>query len=455
MEVLDRAHNGPICSSHEWESKIILKKVREKLKEHGLEKTCAPENPINADDGLADEFYRAGFELAVEMGLLCDETERIIKVTEEELKDAIDRTPKEVTLGEGPDRITMKGRKPEEMTKPLWLSPVGIVVSEEHWIPLMLRIVQNRVVDITQGPSLDTVLGKTIISGTPYETLAGRVQAQMLREVLWRAGRPGMPSQGVITSPTVFGQLGGYGVPGGFDPKKDMALILQAAGFKTSFVQLHKVVHTINCGGMVAGGTEELIGGYAGSPEGVAVAAIAETLLGVAIHQCTASGGINIGDIRYLGSSGRDGQWTLGIGTQAMSRNTNLIVDCMTEQVAGPCTEMLLYESIVGMSNLSASGSCCAKGPRSAHGAHTNHLTPLESKFCGEIYKASAGMKRSDINEIAKKLIPKYEEKLRNPPIGKSFLDCYDLKVNKPSNEWQEIYEKVWKELEDLGVERP
>ena len=455
LEMIDRAHNGPINKIHEWDSRIILRKVREKLKEHGLEKTCTPQNPINSDDGLADEYYRAGFELAVDLGLLNVETERVIKLSDAELKEAIKRAPSEIVLGEGRERVVMESRRPEEKKKPTWLSPVGIVISEEHWILLQQRIIENRVVDITQGGSLETVFGRNIMSATPYETLAGRVQAQMLAEAAWRAGRTGIPTQGIITSPTVFGQFGGYGMPGGLDPKKDLALILSPAGFKTSYTHLHKVVHALNCGGMIAGGTEELIGGYAGPPEGVAVAAIAENLLGVAIHQCTASGGINICDIRYLGSSGREGQWTLGMGTQALSRNTDLIVDCMTEQVAGPCTEMLLYESIVGMSNLSASGAGSAKGPRSAHGAHTNHLTPLESKFCGEVFKTTAGMKREDINEIAKALIPRYEAKLRNPPIGKSFLDCYDLKANKPSKEWQEIYDKVWKELEDFGVAKP
>ncbi len=455
LEMLDRAHTGPTASIREWDSRIILKKVREKLKEHGLEKTCTPDNPINSDDGLADEFYKGAFELAVDLGLLCMETERVIKLSEEELKEAIKKAPSKVELGDGNDRITIKSRKPEERTKPLWLSPVGIVVSEEHWMPLMQRILENRVVDLTQGASFETVFGRTIMSGTPYETLAGRVQAQMKDEALWRAGREGMPAQGVITSPTVFGQLGGYGMEGGFNPKKDMALLLQPAGFKTSYTHLHKAIHALNCGGLIAGGTEEMIGGYAGSPEGVVLAIVAETLLGVAIHQCSASGGVNICDIRYLGSSGREGQWTLGMGTQAMSRNTDLIVDCLPEQVAGPCTEMLLLESIVNMANISASGSCYAKGPRTAHGAYTNYLTPLESKFCGEVYKATAGMTREEVNEIAKQLIPRYESKLRNPPIGKSLMECYDFKKNKASKEWQDLYDNAWKELDGFGVPRP
>jgi len=131
LEMIDRAHKGPVCSSREWGSKVILRNVREKLKEHGLEKTCTPENPVNTNNDLADEFYSAGFELAVDQGLLCEETQRVIKVTDEELKDALKRAPSELILGEGPDRVTVKTRRPEEKTKLLWVSPLGIVVSED------------------------------------------------------------------------------------------------------------------------------------------------------------------------------------------------------------------------------------------------------------------------------------------------------------------------------------
>ena len=61
-------------------------------------------------------------------------------------------------------------------------------------------------------------------------------------------------------------------------------------------------------------------------------------------------------------------------------------------------------------------------------------------------------MKRSDVNEIVKKIIPKYEDKLRNPPKGKSFTECYDIKTLKPTQEWLDIYLKVKKEAIDLGI---
>lgn len=83
---------------------------------------------------------------------------------------------------------------------------------------------------------------------------------------------------------------------------------------------------------------------------------------------------------------------------------------------------------------------------------HFNHITPLECKFCSEVFKGSAGMSRREANRIAKALIPKYEGMLWDPPIGKSVRDCYDLETLTPSKEWLDIYFKVKRELIELGV---
>ena len=74
--------------------------------------------------------------------------------------------------------------------------------------------------------------------------------------------------------------------------------------------------------------------------------------------------------------------------------------------------------------------------------------------FGCELSKAlsRSSFKRSDANEIAKELIPKYESKMSNPPKGKTFQECMDLKTLKPTEEWLNIYKRVKKELIDLGV---
>ncbi|MCL4458450.1 MAG: monomethylamine:corrinoid methyltransferase [Chloroflexi bacterium] len=450
LDILDRAHTGPLCAVKDWDMRVIPPRVAEKLKDYHLQGTCTPEHPINSDDALADAFFKAGFELAVEVGMLCLNTERVIKVSEDELRSAIQRAPRELPVGEGRETVILRARQPEDPHPPAFTAPLGIVVSEDLWVPLMQGIVQNREVDIAQGGSLETVFGRPILSATPYETFAGRLHAQMHHEALWRAGRSGMPATAVISSTTEFGQLGGYGLPGGFKPT-DIALVLSPAELKTTYTSLHKVVHALNCGGVILSGASSMIGGYSGPPEGAALSAIAFSLLQYVVHQCHC-GASGVLDLRYMGNCGRHAQWTISVVFQALSRNTHLITNSVTNQVAGPGTEMLLYESAAVMLNFAVSGASIVIGPRSAGGKYANYLTPLECKFCGEVLKRSAGLKREQANEIVKILLAKYEDSLKDPPKGKSFVECFDLGTLQPAREWLDLYLKVKRELIDLGV---
>ena len=451
LEILDRAHSGAVCPEKEWNIKVIPTKVSQKLKEHGLQGTCTPENPVNTDDALADEFFKAGFELAVEMGFLCLDTERVIKVTEEELIDAIRNAPREFVLGEGRDRVIFKHREVEDEFPPVNCSSLGIVVSEDIYVPLMTALVSHREIDVLQGGSLTTIFGHPVLAGTPYETLVGRYEAQLKRDILWQAGRPGMCTEGVISSTTAFGQLGGFGIAGGFDADKSTAMILLPGEMTTNYTSFHKVIHCLNCGARKRVVMASMIGGYAGPTEGAALAQVAGALLQFAIHEADFAG-IQVMDMRYSGNCGRDGIWAGSIMSQALAKNTHILKSFTPNQVAGPCTEMVLYETAVVMMTASASGSEFTVQPRSGGGRWADYVTPLECKFGAEVFKRSAGMTRKRVNDIVKVVIPKYEDRLKNPPVGKSARECYDLKALKPTQEWLDMYLKVKRELIELGV---
>jgi methylamine--corrinoid protein Co-methyltransferase len=316
----------------------------------------------------------------------------------------------------------------------------------------MTALVEVPEVDLFAGASLDTVFGRQVLSGTPFETLLGRIEAQMTREVLWRAGRPGMCTVGVHSSTTEYGNLGGFGIPGGYDADFNAAVVLQPSEMKTTYASLHKVVQAHNCGAKLLSGSHSYVGGYAGTAEATAICTIASGLLQRAVHWCHFGNEITCDDLRYVGSCGREAQWAVGIALQAVSRNTHSLRNAIITELAGPCTKMLLYEITVGMMNICVSGSCLTTAPRSAGGKYTDYLTPLEVKFCGEVYKACAGMTRAQANEIAKLIIPRYEKELSNPPKGKSVRECFDLKTSQPSPEWLDIYIEVKKELIELGI---
>jgi methylamine--corrinoid protein Co-methyltransferase len=451
LEVLDRAHTGPVCPVTDWDARVLPNAVAQTLKRHNLVHTCNAQEPISSDDSLADRFFEAGFELATELGMLCIDTERRIMIEAEELWDILHKIPAELVLGQGLDRVIMYPRKPEDQRRPLFKSPLGIAVSEHLWVALMQGIAENREIDVLQGGSLDTVYGRKVRSQTPYETLVGFENANLTNQVLWRARRSGMPVTAVISSVTSFGQLGGFGIPGGFSPKKDIVIVLGPSELKTSYHCLHKVVHAINCAAPIYSSALPMIGGYAGGPEGVVLVAIAYSLLHYFVHQAS-YGGCSPYDLRYMGNTGRHAQWVLSVFLQALSRNTPVLKNTSINPTAGPGTEMLLYESLVTAMNLSVSGVSIGLGPRSAAGKYKDHLSPLECKWSAEVIKACAGMTRIQANDIAKRVIPKYEERLPDPPKGYAFQECYDVDTLKPKKEWRAMYHKVKAEAIELGI---
>ena len=452
VDVLDKAHNGPLCTLKDWNVRVLPKSIAAKLKEHCLNGTYDPDNPVNCDDELADRFFQAAFELAVETGVLCQDTERIMKFSEDELRMALKNAPDELILGKGQDARVIKHRKPEDTYPTRCSAPTAIIVSEDIFVPFTQAMVQYPEIDVLEGATLPTVLGRKVLADTPYETLVGWYEAQLSKEALWRAGRPGMCKTGILSSPTAFGHLGGFGHPGGLDPEKDVALVLTPGELTTSYEPMHKVIQTNAAGGRVLMNYGTMIGGFSGPPEGAALAAIAMGILSFAAHPRIHMTGVDMVDVTYFGNTGRAGVWAHSILHQAYARNTHYVSWDMLDAVGGPGEDMLLYEDAVIFLTYSVSGGCGCFTTRSTGVKYPEYLTPLECRFSAEVAKRSAGMTRKQANEIVKKLIPRYEDKLKNPPKGKSFRELFDLQTLKPVKEYVDLYLRIKKELIELGI---
>ena len=452
LDVLDKAHTGPVYTERTFNLEVVAKTIQAKVAEYGLTGTCDPANPIPANDDLADRFYQAGFDAAVEIGLLCADTNRAIRLSASELQAALDAAPREFWLGSGDQRVHYQHRELDDPTPPVWTSPLSIAVAEDAFVPMVEAFARVPVIDVLQGPSLETLHGRPLRSGSPYEHIAGRYQADLMHEGLRRAGREGMPLEAIATSTTHIGVLGGYGVAGGYSPDHDIITILSIADFWTSYESLFKMTQAyVAGGGYINGATWVMLGGYAGGPEGTAVACIAYTLLMISVFQ-GARGGVPPFDLAYMGNTGGRAQWALSMFDQAVTRNTHVVLQSVVNQVTGPGTKELLYESIVGLTNIAVSGTANSVGVRSAGGRLTNYLTPLENQFAGEVYKAAAGMSREQGNEIAKRFIPKYEQVLATPPDGRPFQELYDMDTLEPVAEWQKMYEEVKAEAIEAGL---
>lgn len=452
LDVLRKAHDGPVYEERSFNMEVVARSIRTKVEEYGLGGTCDPANPVSSDDDLADRFYNAGFDAAVDIGVMCSDTNRAIRVTAEELQAALDAAPREFWLGEGDQRVHFRHRGLDDPTPPVWTVPLSIAVSEDCFVPLVEGLARIPVVDALEGPSLETVYGYPLRSGSPYEHLAGRYQADLMYKAVKRAGRVGMPMDAIGSSTTHIGLLGGYGVPGGYRPKADLVTILPIADFWTSYESLFKLTMAHVTGGEhISGSTWIMLGGYAGGPEGTAVACIAYSLLMFAVFQAS-RGGVPPFDLAYMGNCGRRAQWALSITNQALTRNTSVVLHSVANQIAGPGTKMLLYETLVSMTNMAVSGVSNVVGTRSAGGRLTDHLTPLEHEFGGEVYKAAAGMSREEGNEIANRFIPEYEDQLASAPDGRSFQELYDTDKLEPISDWRHMYDEVKAEAVDAGL---
>ncbi|GIK42604.1 MAG: monomethylamine methyltransferase MtmB [Chloroflexota bacterium] len=450
VEILKRTGSGEYCTTKEWDTRRVPGSIRKMLTKYELAKTFDAENPCNFDYELADRFYQAGFELALELGYFCEDTQRIVKVDEEELQNALKYAKPEVFVGEGIDGTLIKSRTPADPYPMVAVCSLGITYSEDIFPILAEGIARERAVDLLEAGSLTTIFGNEVLSGTPWETLMGHEHGRLHREIRRKAGRPGMGAIGSICAVTEYGQFGAYGTPGAFLPT-DLALILFPSELKIDYRTLHKVVHTLNCGGIMKCDSPSMIGGMAGPPEGACLSSIACALLSYAILQTTVGGG-EIYDVRYLSNVNREGLWALSVTAQALSRNTHICSHIIANQVSGPVTENLLYETVTGVGVIASCGTAMTTGPRTAGGKLNNYMTPLECRFVGEVSHAASGVKPEKMNEICKVLLPKYESSLKKPDIGKPFQQAYNIDTMEPISEWEDIYRRVKEEAIELGI---
>ena len=113
---------------------------------------------------------------------------------------------------------------------------------------------------------------------------------------------------------------------------------------------------------------------------------------------------------------------------------------------------MEFYENAACVIGAVVSGSAGVESPGGAKNATIDHLSPLISKWTAEVAHAVAGMKRGEANEIVKRLLSKYEGNIDNPPQGKRYQDCFNIKTREPGKKYLTLYERAKEELIGYGL---
>lgn len=448
VEVLHRAETGPIMEEAIFERNLIAPTIKRLVKEYDIKFDKAV--IVNSDDDLADRVFQAGMDLAVETGIFCQSTSRRIVWTREELMEGLRFCTAELVMGTGIDAVVAKARVPEDDTRVIVAGGAfGVPVPEYMYVPMSLSYLKENVIDVIDNPSLETVYGHPVKAGSPWEVLAARREAELALQAANIAGRPGICLGCVELSPTALGGLAGVSW-GGYRPTDWLHAPIMSE-LKTNYDMLSIVTHATRIGGILEAYYNPIYGGYVGGSEGVTVAIVGGLIL---LNQTHLGHTFNTRPNHpfYNCDTTPELIWATSLGVQALTRNTNLLVDTLVGPAGGPGTKTMLYENAAFVAATTVSGQSLMTSCHSAGGSIPRHASGLDSKICGEITHAVSGMTRKQVNEIVKQIIPLYVDDLAKKPIGKPFEEVYDLDNIEPTPEWQGMYDEVREELIKLGL---
>jgi len=450
ISVLQRAENGPLILAKDFDRKILTPNIKRVVKEHDIR--YDPENPVPSDDSLAKDVWDAGVDLFLTVGTFCTTTSRRMLFTEDELKEALWNYHDTLEIGGGQDRKVWTARKVEDTRWPGCLfSPVGVRCTEENFVHMLMAYMQEPLADGVSTPILERVEGEYTKTYSPFEQQGGVVHAQYSRQAAVRVGRPGIPIVLTGTALSAASQLASSDPEWGARPI-DLRLVSVVSELKIDYELLNKALHFRHYGGNIGTLTGPLYGAYAGI-EGTTVVGVASHLQGLMVNQGDFTCYFPV-HFRYFNNTSREMLWLTSLSYQALAGNSKLISGSNGFAVAGPCTDMVLYEAGLHGIVSAVSGAAVLWEIASAMNKHLERTTPIEARMACETGLAATNsrLKRSDANEIVKRVLPKYENKFDSPPLGKTFPECYDVKSLKPTEEYMELYRRIRREFEELGL---
>jgi methylamine--corrinoid protein Co-methyltransferase len=450
-DFIRRTETGDIVNETDYDRKIS-QVAQEVVQKYQIRYT--PEDPVPADDGLADRLFEAAVDLFLKLGIFVLDTRRVVTFSREEVEEAVAAAPREVVYGSGNDRVMVPHREIEDPRDPVvFFSAVGTPVPEEDFVTVCRSYAQEPLADTFSGPLITTYRGMPIASGSPVEVEAGIWNVVKLREAARFAGRPNIPIHNFMsvaerTDATIAAARPEFGVQ-----ENDGLFTAAIAEMKVDYERLKRIAFQLHTPYVIGGLYGPLMGGYAGGPEAPAVILVAHHFLGLFAFRAHRHNGFPI-NINQTCNTTREMLWLVSVAGQALARNTGLVTVANAFMASGPCTEMVTFE--LAAHALAATVSGWHLNPAAvARNRHPSHCSGMEPRIHAEVghVAARSGITRGDASRIVAALLDLYEKEIKNAPMGKSFRECYDIRTVKPTDEYVRLWEESKKRLEDLGLD--
>ena len=412
------------------------------------------QTPVPTDDNMADRIWQAAWELVREVGVYNTDTHRMIRVSDDEIKEALYTVQNEYWVGSGKDAVLWKYRAIEDRRPPFCILSPDITCNEEYHQSMCMAYLKEPLLDGLCGPILEETFGHLIQSAGPTE-ISGCIQHiynQRLAAKL--VGRPGVFMVAVGTAEHDSGQIAvsdnNWGVR-----TTDARLVGSLTEFKTADTLLNRVIHYAQYGCYTGHLTGAIYGGWCGGAEGTAVTTVAYTLIGRVIHGAMFSQHFPF-HLHWGSNTTRELLWAISMAGQAMSRNCGLLYTSNGFANAGPMTEMLFRETACHALVSTVTGWDLWE-MASARNKYRNRATPLEARLGVEVGHAVAhqGMTREQANELALKLLALYEDHAADAPMGSEYQECYDVAKALPTQQHYDMYRQIKDELAQMGIAFP
>ena len=451
-EMIERSKTGPHMEEDEFLPRLFTPTLKKLIKKYEIKYDS--QTPVPTDDNMADRIWQAAWELVREVGVYNTDTHRMIRVSDDEIKEALYTAQDEYWVGSGKDAVLWKYRSIEDRRPPFCILSPDITCNEEYHQSMCMAYLKEPLLDGLCGPILEETFGHLIQSAGPTE-ISGCIQHiynQRLAAKL--VGRPGVFMVAVGTAEHDSGQIAvsdnNWGVR-----TTDARLVGSLTEFKTANTLLNRVIHYAQYGCYTGHLTGAIYGGWCGGAEGTAVTTVAYSLIGRVMHGAMFSQHFPF-HLHWGSNTTRELLWTISMAGQAMSRNCRLLYTSNGFANAGPMTEMLFRETACHALVSTVTGWDLWE-MASARNKYRNRATPLEARLGAEVGHAVAhqGMTREQASELALKLLALYEDQAADAPMGSEYQECYDVAKAVPTQKHYGMYRQIKDELAQMGIDFP
>jgi methylamine--corrinoid protein Co-methyltransferase len=404
-ETIERCMTGPRMEEREFNMKI-WHTVNALAKEYDFIFDSNVSIPMNKQ--LADDVFEAGLRAAVDLGVYSRDTKRNVRFTEEEIKEFLRAaTGRQTGYGAGKDAVEIQQRKPGSSHEAIVYGAPQTAIYSSPMIAYKIYKLSAR------EPSVDGIWGGLVVgppppieskypvrANHPSEIYQYRKEVELMRSAISEVERPGLLLR--QNAPTAQATIALA------DPEKGLRATDPLGGnlfeeLKIDWNFANRTAFAIAYGTHVRSSAgHAFIGGFSGGPATAPIIIVAGALLGLFFSGADTKHIRKYGICASLGKThnrikSRAARSCIYVGSlscQAIVRNTRLPVreQACDHPAAGAGTAQFYYENAAGDIASIASGSSAKTAGARQFVCPLDHCSPLESKWMGEVVKASAGI---------------------------------------------------------------